>query len=158
MLMASESRRFVAGFRKYYEREIKTMIRQMKIEGGTLDDCIAELNILADFIHSQANGLTDAWPDLLKDTYYERWKQRRSETVTAEAPVPKSDVQSLKSEKVSQMSTNDRQEKLERFFKEVADLTVNHEVIAGEAVVYPSILGEALRRVDSDWYHEIQKD
>jgi hypothetical protein len=33
------------------------------------------------------------------------------------------------------MSTDDRLEKLERFFKEVADLTVSHEVIAGEAVV-----------------------
>jgi hypothetical protein len=158
MLMASESRRFVAGFRKYNEGEIETMIRQMKIEGGTLDDCIAELNILADFVHSQANGLTDAWPDLLKDTYYERWKQRKSETGTTEDPVPKSDVQSFKSEKVSQMGTNDRQGKLERFFKEVADLTVDHGVIAGEAVVYPSTLGEALRRVDSGWYHQIQKD
>lgn len=49
------------------------------------------------------------------------------------------------------MSTDDRQEKLERFFKEVADLTVNHEVIAGEAIVYPSALGEALSRVDPDW-------
>jgi len=27
------------------------------------------------------------------------------------------------------MSTDDRLEKLERFFREVADLTVNHEVI-----------------------------
>jgi hypothetical protein len=51
------------------------------------------------------------------------------------------------------MSTDDRLEKLERFFKEVADLTVHHEVIAGEAVVYPSSLGEALSRVDSDWRH-----
>jgi hypothetical protein len=51
------------------------------------------------------------------------------------------------------MSTDDRMEKLERFFKEVADLTADHEVIAGEAVVYPSALGEALSRVDPDWYH-----
>src|ERR1017187_3121708 len=50
------------------------------------------------------------------------------------------------------MSTDDRKEKLERFFKEVADLTANHEVIAGEAVVLPSSLGDALSRVDSDWY------
>ena len=68
LLMASESRRFVAGFRKYYEVEIETMIRQMKIQGGTLDDCIAELRILAGFVQSQADALTDAWPDLLKDT------------------------------------------------------------------------------------------
>jgi len=46
---------------------------------------------------------------------------------------------------------DDRQEKLERFFMEVTNLTVNHKVIAGEAVVYPSALGEALNRVDPDW-------
>jgi hypothetical protein len=45
------------------------------------------------------------------------------------------------------MSTNDRLEKLERFFKEVAYLTVHHEVIADNAVVFPSALGEALSRV-----------
>ena len=67
------------------------MIRQMKIEGGTLEDCIAELNILADFLHSQANTLTDAWPDLLKDTYYEIWEQRKNETGTAGATMPTSE-------------------------------------------------------------------
>lgn len=51
------------------------------------------------------------------------------------------------------MSTDDRQEKLERFFKEVANLTLNHKVIAGAAVVYPSALGESLSRVDPDWHH-----
>ena len=90
--MASESRKYLVGLRKYYEEEIKTAIRQMKIEGGTLDDCIAELNILADFVHSQANELTDAWPDLLKDTCYERWEQRKRESGTAETPVRKSEV------------------------------------------------------------------
>ncbi len=45
-----------------------------------------------------------------------------------------------------------RLKKLERFFKEVAGLTVKHEVVAGAAVVYPSALGKALKRVDSDWY------
>ena len=53
------------------------------------------------------------------------------------------------------MSRDDRLEKLERFFKEVAYLTVHHEVIADNAVVFPSALGEALSRVDSDWYHKI---
>jgi hypothetical protein len=48
------------------------MIRQMKIQGGTLDDCIAELKILANFVQSQADALTDAWPNLLKDTVYAR--------------------------------------------------------------------------------------
>ena len=70
--MASESRKFVSGFRKYYQEEIEAMIRLMKIEGGTLDDCIAELRILAEFVQSQADALTDAWPDLLKDTVYAR--------------------------------------------------------------------------------------
>jgi hypothetical protein len=70
--MASESRILVSGFRKYYEVEIEAMIRQMRIQGGTLDDCIAELRILANFVQSQADALTDAWPDLLKDTVYAR--------------------------------------------------------------------------------------
>jgi hypothetical protein len=34
-----------------------------------------------------------------------------------------------------QLSTDDRIEKLERFFKEVADLTFNHKVLADTAVV-----------------------
>jgi hypothetical protein len=51
------------------------------------------------------------------------------------------------------MSTDDRLEKLERFFREVVDLTVRHKLIAGTAIVYPSDLGEALSRVDPDWYH-----
>jgi hypothetical protein len=50
------------------------------------------------------------------------------------------------------MSSDDRLAKLERFFKEVADLTVEHEVIADTAVVYPSALGESLSRVDPEWY------
>jgi hypothetical protein len=29
-----------------YQQEIETMIRQMKIEGGTLDECVAELKLL----------------------------------------------------------------------------------------------------------------
>ena len=85
--MASESRITVAAHRKYHQEEIETMIRQMKIDGGTLDDCIAELNILADFVRSQADALRDAWPDLLKDTYYEIWKQRKNETGTAGASI-----------------------------------------------------------------------
>ncbi len=90
-IMASESRITVAAHRMYHQEEIEKMIRQMKIDGGNLDDCIAELNILAEFIHSQANGLTDAWPDLLKDTYYEIWKQRKNETGTAGATMPTSE-------------------------------------------------------------------
>jgi hypothetical protein len=51
------------------------------------------------------------------------------------------------------MNTDARLEKLERFFKEVADLTVNHKVNADTALVFPSALGEALWRVDPDWCH-----
>jgi hypothetical protein len=53
------------------------------------------------------------------------------------------------------MSMNERAGKLERFFKEVADLTFNHKVLADTAVVYPSALGEALSRVDSDWVRRV---
>ena len=98
ILMASESRITVAAaFRQYYQDELESMIRQMKIEGGTLEDCIAELNILADFLHSQADGLTDAWPTLLKDTACEEWEQRQNEAGITGVPMGKSDVQSFKS-------------------------------------------------------------
>src|ERR1017187_1264866 len=52
------------------------------------------------------------------------------------------------------MSTDDRVEKLERFFKEVADLTFNHKDLADTGVVYRSVLSEALSRVDSDLVHK----
>ncbi len=95
--MASKSRITVAAFRKYYQEEIESMIRQIKIEGGTLDDCIAELNILADFIRSQADALTDVWPTLLKDTACEQWEQRQNEAGITGVPMGKSDVQSFES-------------------------------------------------------------
>ena len=41
--MSSENRELIAGLRRYYEEEIEMMVRQMKIEGGTLFDCVAEL-------------------------------------------------------------------------------------------------------------------
>ena len=69
--MSSEKRKVIAGHRKYHQEEIETMVRQMKIEGGTLEDCTAELRLLADFVHSQADGLRDAWPTLLQGTHYE---------------------------------------------------------------------------------------
>lgn len=95
--MTSERRITVATIRKYYQEEIETAIRQMKIRGGTLDDCIAELNILADFIRSQADALTDAWPTLLKDTACEQWEQRQNEAGITGVPMGESDVQSFKS-------------------------------------------------------------
>ena len=81
--MANEKRAYVAGHRKFYEDEIEVMIRQMKIEGGTLDDCIAELNLLADFVRCQADGLKVVWPTLLKDTYYEEWERNKNEADAA---------------------------------------------------------------------------
>ena len=42
--------------------------------------------------------------------------------------------------------------KLQRFFSEVKDLTINHDVLNDIAVVYPRDLGEALERVDNEWY------
>jgi hypothetical protein len=81
--MASDKRRYVAGIRKYYEDEIDGAIRQMKIEGGTLDDCVDELNLLADFFRSKANGLKDEWPTLLMGTWYEEWKQKQNEADAA---------------------------------------------------------------------------
>jgi hypothetical protein len=98
ILMASKTRITVAAaFRKYYQEEIESMIRQMKIEGGTRDDCIAELNILAGFIRSQADGLTDAWPTLLKDTACDEWEKRQNEAGITGLPMGKSDIQSFKS-------------------------------------------------------------
>ena len=88
--MASESRILVSGFRKYYQEEIEAMIRMMKIEGGTLDDCIAELRILADFVRSQADSLTDAWPDLLKDTVYARSTPVSGDDLEEERELPRS--------------------------------------------------------------------
>lgn len=49
-----------------------------------------------------------------------------------------------------------RAEKLEAFFREVVELTLNHDVLSwgddeDSAVVYPSKLGEALERVDANW-------
>ena len=43
---------------------------------------------------------------------------------------------------------------LETFFKEVVELTVNHDVLNDHAVVYPSRLGEALAKVDPEWWKQ----
>ena len=54
--------------------------------------------------------------------------------------------------------------KLEAFFVEVAALTCNHDVLSvaindgtvyDSAVVFPSKLGEALLKVDDEWYQKI---
>jgi hypothetical protein len=78
--MTNGSRKYLAGLRKYYQDEIETMIRQMKTEGGTLDDCLAELRLLAEFVHSQADTLKDGWPNLLQAASYEGSEQRPADT------------------------------------------------------------------------------
>ena len=83
--MASDSRKYIAGIRKYYQQEIETMIRQMKIEGGTLDECVAELKLLAEFIRSQADVLEDGWANLRHGTCYETLEQGEDETGAADS-------------------------------------------------------------------------
>jgi hypothetical protein len=84
--MSSENRNSIAGLRHYYQKELQPMIRQMKIEGGTLDDCITELSLLAEFVRSQADGLSDAWPSLLRGTGYESWEQSQNQSGAKGAP------------------------------------------------------------------------
>lgn len=47
--------------------------------------------------------------------------------------------------------------KLRDFYKEVAELAIQHDVIendvTGIAVVYPNRLATALSKVDPHWYH-----
>jgi hypothetical protein len=75
--MTMNSAELTEAERVLYEEEIERMIRRLKIEGGTLDDCTRELHLLADFVRAQADGLREAWPTLLDDTYYAIWKKRR---------------------------------------------------------------------------------
>lgn len=42
--------------------------------------------------------------------------------------------------------------KLKNLYKEVCDLTINHDVLNEHAVVYPSKLGPVLEKVDQYWY------
>ena len=75
--MTIDSRHLTEAHRVYYQEGIERMICQMKIEGGSLEDCTRELHLLADFVRAQADGLAGVWPELLSDTYYEIWKKRR---------------------------------------------------------------------------------
>jgi hypothetical protein len=74
--MTMDSRDLTEAERVYYEEEIERMIRRLKIEGGTLEDCTRELHLLADFARAQADGLREAWPTLLHDTVYEQRKKQ----------------------------------------------------------------------------------
>ena len=81
--MKMDSHQITAALRVYYEKEIEEMIRLMKIEGGSLQDCTRELHLLADFVRAQAEGLGTAWPELLRDTGYEE-RMKRVESADAE--------------------------------------------------------------------------
>lgn len=45
-------------------------------------------------------------------------------------------------------------EKLKVFFKDVAHLTMNHQVLEDNAVVFPSDLGPVLEKVDKEWWRQ----
>lgn len=47
--------------------------------------------------------------------------------------------------------------KLKDFYKEVSDLTLNHDVLNDHAVVYPSDLGILLEKIDSEWQLKVDK-
>lgn len=49
---------------------------------------------------------------------------------------------------------NPRLAKLEAFYREVAELTLNHANIGDCAVVFPSVLGLALEKVDPEWWKQ----
>ena len=41
---------------------------------------------------------------------------------------------------------------LKEMYREVCDLTLNHDVLNDTAVVYPSKLGPVLEKVNKEWY------
>ena len=43
--------------RIYYQNELDNMIRQMQIDGASVENCEAELRLLADFIRAKADLL-----------------------------------------------------------------------------------------------------
>jgi hypothetical protein len=45
---------------------------------------------------------------------------------------------------------------LEVFFREVAELTLNHDVLNGNAVVYPRKLEESLKKVEPEWWKQLE--
>jgi hypothetical protein len=50
------------------------------------------------------------------------------------------------------VDSTDELNKLRAFFREVAELTIEHDVEGDSAVVYPSKLGKALEKVDPNWH------
>jgi hypothetical protein len=64
------TRVIASSVRQFMEEEIKGTVRQMRINGATLDDIEAELFILADSVRAQAEGLRAEWPDMMRDTIW----------------------------------------------------------------------------------------
>lgn len=49
--------------------------------------------------------------------------------------------------------SNDRFQRLEKFFKAMVKLTIQHDVVGNDiASVSPSKIGKELDKVDPDWY------
>ena len=46
--------------------------------------------------------------------------------------------------------------KLKEFFRRIASLTANHDVIDDHACVTANKLGEALKKVDPEWYKDVE--
>jgi hypothetical protein len=62
----TDTRRIASAVRIYMERAIEEAVRLMKYEGATLEDCEAELRVLADFVRVQVVGLRAARQELLE--------------------------------------------------------------------------------------------
>ena len=78
MTIAKKYPHIAASLRAYYQEELEQMIRHMKIEGGTLEQSVEEINKLADYLRDQATHLPERWPTLLKGTGYEEWEKRQN--------------------------------------------------------------------------------
>lgn len=48
-------------------------------------------------------------------------------------------------------------ELLEAFFKEIAELTIDHDILSGNAIVFVDKLGNALEKVDKNWWKICQE-
>jgi hypothetical protein len=81
--MSTETRRTARAVRRYTEGEIKTLVRQMKIDGALLEDCEAELHILADFVRGIAEELRSAWPVLLEEGGFAKALARLQEPIAS---------------------------------------------------------------------------
>jgi len=56
--------------------------------------------------------------------------------------------------KIEPTISGDEMTKLRIFYQEIAELTINHDVVDDNAVVYPSKLGKALSKIDPEWWRK----